>query len=108
MRVQWRRRVVPPRAAGREDAFVDLDGDLTWSSWGEVKSAQMRYGDTYVNPGGDPTAWRGYAPTRFPVLRCFWHTDDPNSTDATAIQNLSYTGNVFPSEARWETASKVW
>jgi prepilin-type N-terminal cleavage/methylation domain-containing protein len=88
--------------------FINLDGISAWSSWGEVKTAQMRYGDTCLNETLDKTKWRGYAQTKFPVLRCFWHTDNPASTDVMAIVNLAYSGNVFRSSAKWEDASRTW
>ena len=81
------------------DASVDLDGNSSWSSWGEVKKWQMDHGD---NASGASF----YPETKFPILRCFWHTDKPDSDqDRTAILNLSYTGNVFKSGARWETTA---
>jgi hypothetical protein len=90
---------------------VDLDGDPSHTKWGEVKTAQMRYGDTFYNaiPGTEtlkpPDQWHGYSPTRFPIIRCFWHTDDPDTHEVTAIINLAYQGNVFLSESEWEKAS---
>lgn len=81
------------------DAFVKLDND-SLSDWGEVKTAQMRYGDTFINQKG-ATHLRGYAPSRFPVLRCFWHTDKPD-TNRPKILNLSYEGQTFRSGAFWE------
>lgn len=103
------------------DAFVELgrvgpDGDIIsdpgHTTWGEAKTAQMRHGDSWLNadpPGSGPpylpkSQWHGYADTRFPVLRCFWHTDDPN-TNRPKIRNLSYAGQVFLSGAKWEEES---
>jgi len=92
--------------AGERAAFVDLDGNPGFVSWGEVKAAQMRYGDDYLNdPGGDENLWHGYSPTKFPVMRCFWHTADPNSDELIDILNLAYQGNMFRSGAKWEGTS---
>lgn len=89
------------------DASVDLDGNPGMSTWGEVKAAQMRYGDTYVNPNydTDPNKVNGYPTTRVPVLRCFWHSEDPDTEVETKILNLAYGGNVFKSGAKWEVSS---
>lgn len=89
-----------------EHAFIDLDGNRGTSKWGEVKTAQMRYGDTYINASGigsllPESRWRGYPPSRFPILRCFWHTDNPD-TNTAKILNLSYEGRTFRSGAFWE------
>lgn len=78
---------------------VDKD-DNGEASWGEVKQAQLRYGDKSRNPGS-PANPKGYPPSKFPILRCFWHTDSPNTT-AREIKNLSVMGNVFDSGAQWE------
>jgi hypothetical protein len=93
------------------DAFVDLDGVTSGSEatkWGEAKTAQLRYGDGYINAAfpdpADSSKWRGYDESRFPVLRCFWHTDDPG-THQPKISNLSYAGQVFPSGSLWEEES---
>lgn len=109
----WRDWLTLP-TSGSFDAFIDLDGEPT-SKWGEVKAAQMRYGDKFLNPNysaGNPASWsnlRGYPPTRFPVLRCFWHTDDPDTNSPDAILNLAYQGNVFRSGAKWEEQTlNVW
>ncbi len=87
------------------DAYIDLDGTPGVSKWGEVKTAQMRYGDTALNSQSAPvSAWHGYSPTRFPIVRCFWHTDDPD-TKTPWIFNLAYAGNSFRSGAKWEETS---
>jgi prepilin-type N-terminal cleavage/methylation domain-containing protein len=92
------------------DRFVDLDGDYTSpnaTKWGEVKAAQIRFGDTYINPPPS-TRLNGYSPTKFPVLRCFWHTNNPNTNDVNEIINLAYTGNLFRSGSLWELETKIW
>lgn len=75
------------------DAIVDLDGDTTKSMWGEVKMAQLKYGDSYSQGG--------YPETRFPILRCFWHASHPNTSEPEVI-NLSLTGEIFMSGSLWE------
>jgi len=105
----WKSYVTLPSTVTDPDTFVDLDGAGAPSKWGEAKTAQMRYGDTYLNAdeAGNPlpeSMWRGYSPSRFPVLRCFWHTDKPN-TSKPKILNLSYEGQVFLSGALWEKES---
>ena len=100
---------LPASAAGKEDEFVDLDGNTSagMSTWEEIKYAQMRYGDTWWNGSviGTPSRWRGYPPTRFPVIRCFWHADDPTTDEPRHVLNLSYMGHVFRSGAKWEYAA---
>ena len=109
----WKSLVTLPSRAysmpGGPDAFVDLEGNISSTKWGEFKAAQMRYGDSYLNPDypGNPKTI-GYSPTKFPVLRCFWHTNNPNSNAVDAIINLAYTGNLFRSGAKWEEATKSW
>jgi hypothetical protein len=103
---------------GDADACVDLDGNPSVTMWGEAKTAQMRYGDTFLNSGadGDPrpkSTWHGYSPTRMPILRCYWHTPPDqwgtwptDAGDLNAIQNLMYNGNVRKSPAAWEFLTK--
>lgn len=103
------------------DAFVEIGyvdpatdrvvSEPNRSTWGEAKAAQLRHGDSWLNadpPGSGnylpKSQWHGYANTRFPVLRCFWHTDNPN-TNQPKISNLSYAGHVFSSGAKWEEQS---
>jgi len=78
-------------------AAIDIDGVPTKSMWGEVKTYQLKHGDGYHNGP--------YSPTRFPIIRCFWHTNDPNTSDLK-IQNLSYMCNFFRSGSLWEETSE--
>lgn len=88
------------------DSFIDLDGNKgSPSKWGEVKVAQMRYGDVTINTSPDETRWHGYSVTRFPLLRCFWHTADEPDTDKPRVMNLAYQGNFFLSGSDWEMHS---
>ena len=83
--------------------YISLPGGAAMtvpSTWGQVKYAQMRFGDSSFNTGAEST-WHGYPESRFPVLRCFWHADDPNTTKKQ-IMNLAYSGRPFRSQAKWE------
>ena len=64
----------------------------------------MEYGDTYINADfpGDPSKWHGYPPDLFPMLRCFWHADDPDTTTEKSISNLSFNCTIFLSTTMWE------
>lgn len=69
-------------------------------TWAQIKRQQLKYGD-----GDHPGA---YTVSRFPVIRCFWHIDDLESStsmiknNAKKVFNVSFTGNVFYSMAKWE------
>jgi hypothetical protein len=95
------------------DSFYKLHSDGTGASWGEVKQAQLKYGDTSLNGtsvsfGWDPktlpagTVMKGYPASRFPALRCFWHMAKPDDEKEEEVMNLSYMGNVFKSVPQWE------
>lgn len=103
----WWTTVTLPGNLADADAhkFVDLDGDQSSSKWGEVKTAQMRYGDKAINTGPDESKWHGYSPTRFPILRCFWHAEDPDTKTDFEIINMAYQGNLFLSTSEWERKS---
>jgi prepilin-type N-terminal cleavage/methylation domain-containing protein len=76
------------------------DSEATDATWNQVKYYQLRNGDTYndKNP---------YPPDRFPIVRCFWHTINPDADKEKIILNLSFSGRVFESGPKWEeTASK--
>lgn len=86
---------------------IDMNDDGQ-ASWGEVKQAQMKYGDKFLNAGRSGTPanpYIGYPPNQFPVLRCFWHTENPNTEDSE-ILNMAYSGNVFKSGCTWEKLAK--
>jgi prepilin-type N-terminal cleavage/methylation domain-containing protein len=92
------------------DSYYDMDGDGT-ISWGEVKWKQMEFGDSTI-PGHDTVAGyralslKGYPRSCFPVMRCFWHTDDPDSDDSQEVLNQSFESRQFWSGALWETTYK--
>lgn len=100
--------VTLPSTVTSPDAFVDLDDDPSDSTWEEVKYAQMNYGDNWWNGAviGNESRWCGYPESRFPVLRCFWHADDPDTDEQRRVLNLSYAGQVFKSGAKWEFAAR--
>ena len=78
-----------------------ITGDASGStevSWNAAKYYQLYNGDA---SNGN----QAYPPDRFPVVRCFWHTYDPDANKDTVIKNLSYTGRVFESPPQWETAA---
>ena len=79
-------------------------------TWAEVKYAQLRYGDLSLNRDvmDDPSKWRGYPPEYLPVLRCFWHADDPSSDSEKSISNLSFAWTIFLSTAMWETEALMF
>ena len=93
----WQGYVGPNGAYFTQVIEVDSDGDGV-ASWGEVKWAQLKYGDSWLHGTGVET----YAPTKFPILRCFWHYHDPDSKKDTSVLNLAFSGNVFYSGAKWE------
>jgi hypothetical protein len=74
-------------------------------TWGEAKNNQLRYGDEFLwdrtfqsGKGGQI----GYDSTKFPILRCFWHTDEPDRQDNLAISNIALDGHHFRSHPKWE------
>lgn len=85
---------------------VDIDGKLDGNNekiitWQETKFYQLDHGDVSQDPGPWP-----YPRTWFPILRCFYHTKNPESdsrrSTAQEIFNLAIDGNFFPSEPQWE------
>ena len=81
-------------------------GDLSYmhwpqnkASWGEVKESQQKYGDKFTV--GQMGGLRSYDATLFPVLRCFWHTLNPDN-NAANISNVAMDGHVFNSYPQWE------
>ena len=83
-----------------------LSGAYTWA---QLKRIQLAQGGDDTNPLG-----KGYDPTLFPVLRCFWHLQHlknnsharliPN--DAVPVFNIGFAGNFFMSQGKWENG--VW
>jgi hypothetical protein len=94
----WISFIDPPVPFTGPQDLPDRDGIPFIATWGEVKLAQLIYGDVYLH---DVVAG-GYPPSMFPIVRCFWHTDDPDSNDPTAISNLSFEYGIFLSGAQWE------
>ncbi|MHC5053807.1 MAG: DUF1559 family PulG-like putative transporter [Planctomycetota bacterium] len=88
------------QTGGDPHAEVDLDGKKNMSVWGEVKTWQLKHGCVW---GGQRHI---YSPTMFPIIRCFWHADDPDGDDHLHIHNLSYMCNFFRSGATWEKTSE--
>lgn len=76
----------PPQVTG--------DSAATEASWSQVKYYQMNNGDGFHTSA--------YPPDRFPVIRCFWHTVNPDANKPKIILNLSFTGRIFESGPEWE------
>jgi hypothetical protein len=78
---------------------LDINKDKT-VSWAEVKTWQMKHGDTVQQPKG------GYPKNRFPVVRCYWYQyPDAYSEDATKGIVISLAADlktVFSSQPWWE------
>jgi prepilin-type N-terminal cleavage/methylation domain-containing protein len=91
----------------RPDSYYDTNGDGT-VSWGEVKWKQLRYGDSTIPKHTteveyNALALKGYPESNFPILRCFWHQEDPDSDEEKNVLNQSFEGRQFYSGALWET-----
>jgi hypothetical protein len=78
-----------------EEIDRNADGRITWA---EGKFSQLENGDGFMK--------NGYPRTWFPIMRCFWHSVDPDAnsqTDTTQdIFNLAIDGNFFLSGPSWE------
>jgi prepilin-type N-terminal cleavage/methylation domain-containing protein len=99
----WVSYLNPP---GNPHEAVNIDGDSTQSKWGEVKAWQLKYGDSWYNGKFGDGKRHAYSPTMFPIVRCFWHTDEPDKDGHLEIHNLSYLCNFFRSGATWEETSE--
>jgi len=78
---------------------LDTNKDKT-VSWAEVKTWQMKHGDTVQQPKG------GYPKSAFPVVRCYWYQyPDAYTEDASkgVVLNLAADlKTVFTSQPWWE------
>ena len=91
----------------RDDAYYH--GGPGQATWGEVKWKQLWFGDSYLHanlPAYDAMELKGYPLSLFPVLRCFWHQQNPDSDTEKDVFNQSFEGRSFKSGARWETSYK--
>lgn len=96
----------PPYANGPEVFDKDGDGNV---SWGEVKWVQLLEGDSWLHGTEaeyEALELKGYPPSLFPAIRCYWHQDDPGSSKEKHILNQSFEGRIFYSGALWETTYK--
>ena len=84
------------------DELPNMDGNSAVATWGEVKLAQYKFGDSHLHTYR-PEMKGGYPPTKFPIIRCFWHASDANTKDVHEISNLAYVGNTWYSGAFWES-----
>jgi len=94
----------------RPDSYYDTDKDGS-VSWAEVKWKQLKYGDRSLPDHAtvaeyNSRALKGYPPSCFPILRCLWHADDPDSDEDQDVLNQSFEGRQFWSGALWETTYK--
>jgi len=107
----WNGYIGPSTDAGENNAAVNLntidgrggerDGK---ASWGEVKWAQLKWGDQWFH-ANFPTR-KGYAAEYFPIIRCFWHTEKPDSDTEGGVFNLSRGFTFFRSGAKWEETTQ--
>jgi len=72
------------------------------ASWAQVKRTQLKFGDDDHK--------EAYQSSKFPVVRCYWHIDNVDKFNSSAIMpndtkkvlNVGFDGNVFYSTAKWE------
>lgn len=77
-------------------AQVTGDPDAAEASWNQVKYYQLEHGDDYND-------YEPYPEDRFPVVRCFWHTVNPDDeNEKKIILNLAFSGRIFESGPTWE------
>jgi hypothetical protein len=110
----WRFIGEPPYP--NDAAYFDTDND-GHVSWGEVKWKQLQFGDSTIDDhdiadtDGDGRTYqdlqlKGYPKSLFPILRCFWHQENPDSNAEHQILNLSFEGKPFFSGPKWEETSE--
>ncbi len=91
----WKTYVAGQATAEKLD--TNKDGVV---SWAEVKSWQMKHGDSVQQPEG------GYPKNAFPVVRCYWYQyPDAYTEDASKGIVLSLAADlktVFASQPWWE------
>jgi prepilin-type N-terminal cleavage/methylation domain-containing protein len=93
---------VGPLVAGvtKTPAYLK-DGEATW---GDVKWVQLKDGDADLHARVPGSA--GYAPSLFPIMRCFWQQQNLNSDTERNICNQSFEKRPFYSGAKWEISTK--
>jgi len=86
-------------AGGATPEKLDANKDKT-VSWAEVKTWQMKHGDTVQQPKD------GYPENKFPVVRCYWyHYPDAYTEDASkgiVINLAADLKTIFSSQPWWE------
>ena len=92
-------------------AQFDTNGDGV-CSWGEAKWVQLKFGDYWLH-GADGKALygdlRGWPPSVFPVIRCFWHQsalEGPKANTEKNVLNQSIESRQFFSGMHWEESVK--
>jgi prepilin-type N-terminal cleavage/methylation domain-containing protein len=73
-------------------------------SWCKTKMFQMKNGDRYWYKQNKAVI--GYAKSKFPIMRCWWHTYDPTDQAEQNVVNLSYEKRIFMSGPHWEESAK--
>ena len=84
------------------DHFRARATSMSEVTWQDVKKKQMEYGDQYLN---GKLNLASYAQSRFPVIRCWWHTENMNDQQEKEVLNLSAEHRVFKSGPQWEETS---
>jgi len=82
---------------------TNSDGSTGRVTWQETKFYQQEWGDLFLHGSGDWTG--GYPRTWLPIVRCFWHQDDPDTESEARIMNLGMDGNIFDSTPQWENTA---
>jgi prepilin-type N-terminal cleavage/methylation domain-containing protein len=93
--------------SGSPTTWTDFDPAATgWGtvSWAKTKLWQLKNGDTYWY--GQIKAVTGYAKSKFPIMRCWWHMYDPTDQNEENVINLSYEKRIFTSGPHWEETAK--
>lgn len=74
-------------------------------SWAESKFRQLNYGDDGTGDGSGGSGLKCYPRTWFPIMRCFWHSQAPDSELYQDVFNLAIDGNFFKSGPKWENCA---
>ncbi len=94
---------------GVSGTTINLDKNPGYNSWYEVKTWQLRYGDSDNHRRNGvllTSSALPYPEDMLPICRCFWHAKHMQGTPELQIVNLAYAGNVFLSDYKWEDTSE--
>ena len=79
-------------------------GDVSWQ---EVKKKQLKYGvEFWHSPDNPNPEGTGYPEANFPMIRCFWHMENPDDQNEAHVVNLSVQSKPFDSGPQWEKLSR--